>query len=96
MRELEKIEEELRDITNRITSIQKRLDREGYTPRYPRRSVMEIITALLGINDKVELEKIYASCEKEGLTKGVVDKNLEGLKGLGEIFEPREGYISKC
>ncbi len=30
MRELEEIKQELRDIANRITSIQKRLNKKGY------------------------------------------------------------------
>jgi len=95
MRELEEIKQELKDIVNRITIIQNRLDKKGYVPTSLRRTVMEIITAFSSYNNEVEIEKIYKACEKEGLSRDVTDKNLERLKGMGEIFEPKRGYISK-
>ena len=93
MRELERIKQELRDIANRITAIQKKLNKEGYAITYPRRTVLDIITALSRINDELEVEKIYESCEKEGINRMVVNKNLEGLKRAGKIFESKRGYI---
>lgn len=93
MRELEKIKQELRDITNRITVIQKRLNKEGYAITHPRRTVLDIITALSRINDEVEIERIYESCEKEGINRDITDKNIEGLRRVGKIFEPKKGYI---
>ncbi len=56
---------------------------------------MDIITAFLRYSSSVEVEKIYKACEKEGLDRDVTDKNLEGLKNMGEIFEPTRGRISK-
>ena len=95
MRELEKIKQELRDIANRITAIQKKLNKEGYAITYPKRTVLDIITALFRVNDELEVKKIYEACEKEGINRDVTDKNIEGLRKMGNIFEPKRGYISK-
>ncbi len=58
--------------------------------------IKDIITDLENkVGKAIPIDDVIAEAKSKGVDEGKVEEVLEKLKRVGEIFEPRRGFLSK-